>query len=103
MAERSNLPTARFKMQYETLIARPLLLVAMVLLAGTVSLRSFRMGGIQQMVSIGVGGGLLLFMVSEASRQVGMAGLIHPRLSIWIPILLSMLAALTVVLRQEDG
>lgn len=103
MAERSNLPTARYKMQFETLISRPLLLVAMVLLAATVSLRSFRMGGIQQMVTIGVGGGLLLFLFSEASRQVGMAGLIHPRLSVWLPILFSMLGALTVVLKQEDG
>ncbi|MFM2422190.1 MAG: hypothetical protein RL291_720 [Pseudomonadota bacterium] len=103
MAERSNLPASRYKMQYETLISRPLLLVSMVLLAATVSLRSFRMGGIQQMVTIGVGGGLLLFLMAEASRQVGVSGLVSPRLSVWVPIAFSMICALTLVLKQEDG
>jgi lipopolysaccharide export system permease protein len=103
MAERSNLPVSRYRMQFETMIARPLLLMAMVLLAATVSLRSFRMGGIQSMVTIGVLGGLLLFLLSEASRQVGLSGLVSARIAVWLPIVVSTLIALTTLLRQEDG
>lgn len=103
MAERSNLPSARYKMQFETLVARPLLLISMVLLAATVSLRSFRMGGIQSMVIIGVVGGLSLFLMGEVSRQIGLSGLMGARMAVWLPILVSSLLALTALIRQEDG
>jgi lipopolysaccharide export system permease protein len=103
LAEKSQLPVARFKIQYEMLLARPLLLIAMVLLAATVSLRSFRQGGIQTMVSTGIVGGVGFFLLTEVSRQVGLAGLVPAVVAVWLPVVIACLFATTVLLVQEDG
>ncbi|MCZ7593607.1 MAG: LptF/LptG family permease [Hyphomicrobium sp.] len=78
VAEKAQLSSDRLRVQYEALMSRPLLCAAMVLLAATVSLRSFRGGGIQTMVIAGLVGGFGFFLLSEVSRQVGVAGLTPP-------------------------
>jgi lipopolysaccharide export system permease protein len=103
VAERAGLSAARYRMQYALLVSRPMLLLTMVILAATVSLRSFRSGGIQTMVITGMVGGIGFFLLTEVSRQVGVAGLVSPMTAVWVPIGLALLAALTVLLHQEDG
>jgi lipopolysaccharide export system permease protein len=103
MVERSKLPSAKFRVQFELLKSRPLLLVTMVLLAATVSLRSFRQGGIQTMVATGTIGGLGFFLLTEVSRQIGLSGLAPAVVAIWLPVLIAGLASMTVLLHQEDG
>jgi lipopolysaccharide export system permease protein len=75
----------------------------MVLLAATVSLRSFRMGGIQTMVVTGMVGGIGFFLLTEVSRQAGLAGFLPATVAIWIPVLLACFVSVTVLLHQEDG
>src|SRR5205085_6024243 len=48
MADQAGLMAAGYRLQYQLLMARPFLLVAMVLLACSVSLRFFRFGGVPQ-------------------------------------------------------
>ncbi len=103
VAERAGLSAAPYRIQYELLLSRPLLLICMVLFAGTVSLRSFRSGGIQTMVATGMIGGLGFFLLAEVSRQVGVAGLVSPRVAVWAPVVVAALVSLTVLLHQEDG
>ena len=103
MAERSNLPASRFRVQYELLRSRPLLLVSMVLLAATVSLRSFRQGGIQTMVATGIIGGVGFFLLTEVSRQIGLAGLAPALIAIWLPVVVACLGSITMLLHLEDG
>jgi lipopolysaccharide export system permease protein len=103
MVERSKLPSARFRVQYELLRSRPLLLMTMVLLAATVSLRSFRQGGIQTMVATGIIGGVGFFLLTEVSRQIGLSGLAPATVAIWLPVVIACLASVTVLLHQEDG
>lgn len=103
MSEKAGLPAERFRVQLQLLLSRPLLLVAMVLLAATVSLRSFRQGGIQTMVLIGMGGGIGFFLLTEVSRQVGLAGIVAAPMAVWMPVCVACLTALTVLLHQEDG
>jgi lipopolysaccharide export system permease protein len=103
VAERAGLSPYRYKMQYALLLSRPMLLIAMVILAATVSLRSFRSGGIQTMVLTGMVGGIGFFLLLEVSRQIGVAGLISPDTAVWVPIGLALLVSLTVLLHQEDG
>ena len=79
------------------------LLIVMVILAATVSLRSFRSGGIQTMVLLGMIGGIGFFLLAEISRQVVAAGLLSPALAVGVPIALAVLVSLTVLLHQEDG
>lgn len=103
VAEKSGLPATRYRMQYQLLMSRPMLLLTMVLLAATVSLRSFRQGGIQTMVATGMVGGIGFFLLTEVSRQIGMAGLVSPFVAVWLPIALATLVSVTVLLHQEDG
>jgi lipopolysaccharide export system permease protein len=103
VAEKAKLSSARLRVQYEMLLSRPLLCVAMVLLAATVSLRSFRSGGIQTMVIAGMVGGLGFFLAAEVSRQIGVAGLVPPWAAVWLPIMVLILLTTTVLLHQEDG
>ena len=103
VTEKAGLSADRFRVQYALLLARPLLLLVMVLLAATVSLRSFRSGGIQTMVATGLIGGFGFFLFSEISRQVGIAGLAPPMLAVGAPVVLGLCGALAVLLHQEDG
>ena len=102
-SEKAGLSASKYRMQWAILLSRPALLIAMVVLAATVSLRSFRSGGIQTMVLLGLVGGIGLFLLAEVSRQIGASGLISPALAVWVPIGVSLLVSLTVLLHQEDG
>jgi lipopolysaccharide export system permease protein len=103
VVEKAGLSASRYRIQYELLLSRPLLLIAMVLLGATVSLRSFRSGGIQTMVASAMIGGFGFFLVAEVSRQVGVAGLVSPWVAVWVPVIMAALVSLTVLLHQEDG
>jgi len=103
VADKAELSTDRLRIQYEALLSRPFLCIAMVLLAATVSLGSFRSGGIQTMVVAGLMGGFGFFLLSEVSRQVGVAGLAPPWAAIWLPVVLVIVVSATVLLHQEDG
>jgi lipopolysaccharide export system permease protein len=103
VADKAGLSTSPLRTQYGLLLSRPLLCVAMVFLAATVSLRSFRSGGIQTMVVTGMVGGFGFFLFAEISRQVGTAGLAPVWAAVWVPVLLAILCSVTVLLHQEDG
>ncbi len=103
VVEKAGLSASQYHVQYQLLLARPILLVTMVLLAATVSLRSFRSGGIQSMVIVGMLGGIGFFLLAEVSRQVGVAGLVAPWVAVWVPVICACLATTTVLLYQEDG
>ena len=103
VAEKAKLSAERLRIQYESLLSRPALCAAMVLLAATVSLRSFRSGGIQTMVIAGLAGGLGFFLLAEVSRQIGVAGLVPAWAAIWLPVVLVIVISASVLLHQEDG
>ncbi|MGI9523827.1 MAG: LPS export ABC transporter permease LptG [Hyphomicrobiaceae bacterium] len=103
VVERAGLSAAPYHVQYQLLWARPFLLAVMVLLAATVSLKSFRSGGIQTMVVFGMVGGIGFFLLAEVSRQVGVAGLVAPWVAVWVPVSVACLVSATVLLYQEDG
>ena len=103
VAEKAQLSSSRLHIQYQMLVSRPLLCLAMVILAATVSLGSFRSGGIQTMVVTGMVGGIGFFLAAEVSRQIGVAGFVPPWAAVWLPIILLILLTVTVLLHQEDG
>ncbi len=101
--EKAGLSASRFRIQYELLLSRPFLLLAMVLMGATVSLRSFRSGKIQSMVVYGMLGGFGFLLMAEVSRQIGVAGLVSPTLAVWTPVVVAVVVTATVLLHQEDG
>jgi lipopolysaccharide export system permease protein len=103
IAERSGLTAAGYKLQYQILIARPFLLSAMVLLACSVSLRFFRMGGVAKMVLSGIAAGFLLYVLSKVTEDLSKAELLYPAAAAWAPVLAGGLTGFVVLLYQEDG
>jgi lipopolysaccharide export system permease protein len=102
-AERAGLATTAYKLQYNQLLARPFLMICMVLLAATCALKPFRFGKIQTMVIAGLSAGFAFFVLVELSRKLGMSGYITTGVAAWAPIAITSLLAMTVLLHQEDG
>jgi lipopolysaccharide export system permease protein len=102
-AQRAGFNTTPYKLHYAELLARPFLMVAMVLLAATCALKPFRFGKIQTMVITGLSGGFGVFVLIELSRKLGMSGYITTGVAAWAPIAIASLLALTILLYQEDG
>ncbi len=103
VAESAGLSATMFKVQYQLLLSRPLVLISMVLLAATCSLKGFRFGNIQQMVISGLAAGFFYFMAAEVSRNMGMAELTAPEIAVWVPVFIACCLTITVLLYQEDG
>lgn len=99
----AGLDPTGYTLQFQTLLARPLLLVAMVLVAASFSLRFFRFGGIARTISGGVVAGFVLYIATKLFSDLGGAGMISPLVAAWSPALIgSMLGTLT-LLHSEDG
>jgi len=103
LADRAGLAAAGYRLQYQELLARPFLLAAMVLLAASVSLRLFRVGGIQKMVLSGIAAGFLLFVLSKITEDMSKSELLAPVAAAWIPVAIGGLTGFVALLYQEDG
>ncbi len=101
--EAAGLDSARYFQQYYSLLARPLLMAAMLLLAATVSLRFSRTGA--QFISIlsAIGAGFALFVSNKVLADLGAAGMLPTLLTSFLfPSIAGLLCTL-VLLYQEDG
>ena len=103
MADRAGLGASGYRLQYQQLLARPFLLAAMVMLAASVSLRFFRMGGVQKMVLSGITAGFLLFVLSKITDDMSKSELMSPIAAAWIPVVVGGLTGFVALLYQEDG
>jgi lipopolysaccharide export system permease protein len=103
IAERAGLPATQYRVQYQLLLSRPFLLVTMVLIAATCSLKGFRFGNVQINAIIGLSAGFAFFVFSEISRNFAMAGLTSAVAAAWVPVIIATSLALTVLLYKEDG
>lgn len=101
--ESAGLDATRYRLQYEILIARPVLFVAMVFVAASVSLRFFRFGGVAKMIGGGVAAGFALYVATELMRDLGSAGLVGPAVAAWLPAVVGSLLGTLALLYQEDG
>jgi lipopolysaccharide export system permease protein len=101
--ETAGLDSTGYRLQYQMLLARPLLLVAMVLLAAAFSLRFFRFGGIAKMVGGGVAAGFLLYVATKFVGDLGGAGLLSAPVAAWSPAVVASMLGTLALLQQEDG
>ncbi len=92
-----------FAMQYHSLIALPPLLVAMTLIAATVSMRFARMGQSATLIVGGIVAGFLLYVVTVSVTAFGSAGLVPPVVAAWLPVAVAMFIGVAFLLFKEDG
>jgi lipopolysaccharide export system permease protein len=103
LAESAGLGAAGYRLQYQKLLARPFFLAAMVLLAAAFSLRFFRMGGVQQMVLLGIASGFALYVLAKITDDMAKAQFLSPTIAAWLPVTIGGLVGFVVLLYQEDG
>ena len=103
LLERSGFSAQRHRLHFETLLARPLLFCAMVLVAATFSLRMHRGGGAVIMVVGGVAAGFLLYFLSDVVFALGLSAKIPVLLAAWTPTGVSMIFGTSMLLHLEDG
>ncbi|PZN94409.1 MAG: LPS export ABC transporter permease LptG [Hyphomicrobiales bacterium] len=101
--QRAGLDTTRYELRYQSLLARPLLLIAMVLVAASVSLRFFRFGGVTKLVIGGVAAGFMLYVATQLSEELGSSGIVNPVIAAWLPATIGAMLGALALLHQEDG
>jgi lipopolysaccharide export system permease protein len=102
-ARRAGLSADRYELQYNVLLSRPILLLAMVLIAANVSLRFSRSRDLGRMIISGVGVGFMLYVVMTIAWNLGSGGIVSPPLAAWLPAIVATLVGATVLLHLEDG
>ena len=101
--ESAGLDASGYRLQFQTLLARPLLLVAMTLIAAAFSLRFFRFGGIGKFVGGGVAAGFVLYVATKFVGDLGGSGVISPPVAAWSPAIVASMLGTLALLNQEDG
>jgi lipopolysaccharide export system permease protein len=102
-AQRAGVSGNRFLLQYNVLLSRPILLLAMVLIAANVSLRFSRSRDVGWMIIAGVGVGFMLYVLMKIAWDLGSGGIVPPPLAAWLPACVATLFGVTVLLHLEDG
>ncbi|AGF74351.1 putative permease, YjgP/YjgQ family [Bartonella australis AUST/NH1] len=93
----------KFNMYLQSLIALPALLVAMTLIAATVSLKFTRFEQSGILILGGVIAGFVLYVVSVLVRSFGSAGYIPPIIAAWAPVVIALFLGIFFLLHKEDG
>jgi lipopolysaccharide export system permease protein len=101
--ELAGLDATRYRLIYQTLWARPALLVAMVLVAACFSLKFLRSGGLAKMVLGGVTAGFGLYVATEVAEDLGNAGVVSAMLAAWVAPAVASALGILVLLDKEDG
>lgn len=101
--EEAGFSAVRHRIQFHSLLALPLLSVAMALLAAGFSMRHNRRGGVAQMIGAGVAAGFALFVLDRIASEFGEAGSLPVVLAAWAPTGAGLLLAISLLLHLEDG
>ncbi|MEM9278437.1 MAG: LPS export ABC transporter permease LptG [Pseudomonadota bacterium] len=101
--EKSGTNGKPYLVQYHSLTALPMFLVAMTLVAATVCLRFVRFGQIGRMILGGILCGFVLYTVTSLITALGSNGVVPPIVAAWSPGFVAILFGMSVLLHQEDG
>lgn len=89
--------------QYHFLLSLPLLLVAMTLIAATVSLKFSRFAQSRSVILGGIVSGFVLYVITVLVRAFGSSGVVPPFVAVWVPVVVALALGATILLHQEDG
>jgi lipopolysaccharide export system permease protein len=103
LLERAGFPAQRHRLHFDVLLARPLLLCAMVMVAATFSLRMQRAGRVVAMIVAGVASGFALYVLSDIVFALGLAAKVPVALAAWTPTGITLIFGASMLLHLEDG
>ncbi|HLI12458.1 MAG TPA: LPS export ABC transporter permease LptG [Alphaproteobacteria bacterium] len=103
LLQRAGFSALRHRLYWNSLLASPLLLCAMVLIAASFSLRHQRRGGTLLLIGLGVFTGFFIYFVSDVVFALGLTATIPVFLAAWSPAGASLLLGLATLFHLEDG
>jgi len=98
-----GISTKALETQYHSMLSLPVLLVAMTLIAATVSLKFSRFAQSRSVILGGIVSGFVLYVVTVLVKAFGSSGAIPPLVAVWIPVIVATALGTTILLHQEDG
>jgi lipopolysaccharide export system permease protein len=98
-----GLPPFRHELEFQCLLAQPLLLCAMVFFAAIFSLRMSRRGNVTIIVTGGALLGISIFVLNNIVRAFGANQILPVSLAAWAMPLVALLLSNAVLLHLEDG
>jgi len=101
--EDAGFSAIRHRLQWNALLATPLLMCAMVLIAATFTLRHARRGAPTVVIASGVFTGFMLYFFSDVVFALGLSNSIPVTLAAWAPSGVASMLGLAMLLHLEDG
>ncbi len=101
--EAAGFSALRHRLYWHSLLAAPLLMVAMVLIGASFTLRHSRRGATSFVIGGGVFTGFALYFFSDVVFALGLSDSIPVTLAAWSPSGVAMLLGLATLLHLEDG
>ncbi len=101
--EEAGFSAIRHRLQWHALLATPLLMCAMVLIAATFTLRHARRGATTFVITAGVFTGFILYFFSDVVFALGLSDSIPVTLAAWAPSGVASMLGLAMLLHLEDG
>jgi lipopolysaccharide export system permease protein len=102
--ESSGFSAHKHRMHFQSLLASPLLLVSMVLVAAVFALRpNLRAGGVALRIAGGVSAGFLFYFFSKVVFALGLSATLPAGLAAWSPSMVTLLVGLSTLFHLEDG
>ena len=103
VAQSFGISSKALETQYHFLLSMPFLLVAMTLIAATVSLKFSRFAQSRSVILGGIVSGFVLYVVTVLVRAFGSSGVFPPIVAVWVPVVVALALGATILLHQEDG
>ena len=103
VAKSFGISTKALETQFNSLLSQPFLMVAMTLIAATVSLKFSRFNQSRTVILGGILAGFVLYVVNVLVKAFGSSGVVPPFVATWIPVVVALALGATILLHQEDG
>ena len=101
--EQAGFSALQHKLHFHSLMALPLLLAGMVMLAAVFSLRQPRRGRTGMMITIGMASGFFIYFTTNIIYAFGSSGGLPVVLAAWAPTLILLMVSSAALLHLEDG
>jgi lipopolysaccharide export system permease protein len=103
LTEQAGFSAAGYRLRFQQLLATPVLFAAMSILAAAFSLRLARLGGLAGLAGAGVGLGFVMFFFNQFAGALAKADIIPLAAAAWAPVLVALLAGVSLLCYTEDG
>tara|TARA_B100000676_G_scaffold88078_1_gene87860 strand:+ start:1081 stop:2181 length:1101 start_codon:yes stop_codon:yes gene_type:complete len=103
IAENAGFAATKHKTEFQSLLALPLFLCSMLIIAAPFSVRFIRSENVNYLILSGIVSGLILYTFSNVIFAFGASGNIGPILSAWSPPILAILLGITAIIYVEEG